>query len=148
MILLENDDELLDKMNSREIIEYMISTILICVLELEDDLYPESTIKLSKEIKKEIKKNIKLASRQLFIADILILGDIYKRKLIDDENLNRRFDFIEKKELIDSLRYLTVAVVKLQGNILQITDEAEERVKPILKSAYEYINNINPLYNK
>ncbi|MCR5146702.1 MAG: hypothetical protein K6B70_05105, partial [Clostridia bacterium] len=106
------------------------------------------TIKLSKEIEKEIKKNIKLASRQLFIADILILGDIYKRNLIDDENLNRRFDFIEKKELIDSLRYLTVAVVKLQGNILQITDEAEERVKPILKSAHEYINNINTLYNK
>lgn len=149
MILLENDDELLYKMNSREMIEYMISTILICVLELEDDLYPESTIKLSKEVEKEIKKNIKLASRQLFIADILIIDNLNNSNCLDETNIEEeRFDFIEQKELIDSLRYLTVAVVKLQSNILQITDEAEEIVKPILKSAYEYINNIDILYNK
>lgn len=144
-----NEDEHIDEMNSKELIEYMISTILIYVLELEDDLYPESTIRISKEIEQEIKHNIKLASRQLFIADILIIDNLNNSKCLDEANIEEeRFDFIYQKELIDSLRYLTVAVVKLQSNILQITDEAEGRVRQILKSAYEYINNINILYNK
>lgn len=143
-----NEDEHIDEMNSKELIEYMISTILIYVLELEDDLYPDSTIKLSKEIEEEIKHNIKLASRQLFIADILIIDNINNSNCLEKTNIEKeRFDFIDQKELIDGLRYLTVAVVKLQSNILQITDEAEGIVRQILKSAYEHINNINPLYN-
>lgn len=147
--MLNNEDEHIDKMNSKEIIEYMISTILICVLELEDELYPGSIIKPSKEIEKEIKKNIKLASRQLYIADFLILDNLNNSNYLDETNIEReRFTFLEEKELIDSLRYLTVEIVKLQRNILQITDKAEKRVRQRLKSAYGYINNINPLYNK
>ena len=142
MITLKNDYELLDEMNLSEMVDYLINTVLIYVLELEDDLYPSSTVKLSIQIEKEIKKNIKLAARELFIADMLIIGDINNRNCIDDENSNiDRFNFLEEKELIDALRYIVVALVKIQSNISKVMDE--ERIKEILKKAYIYIENIN-----
>ena len=147
MITLKNDYELLDEMNLSEMVDYLINTVLIYVLELEDDLYPSSTVKLSIQIEKEIKKNIKLAARELFIADMLIIGDINNRNCIDDENSNiDRFNFLEEKELIDALRYIVVALVKIQSNISKVMDE--ERIKEILKKAYIYIENIDTLYNK
>ena len=147
MILLEKDDEVLDKMNLSEMVDYLINTVLIYVLELEDDLYPNSTIKLSTQTEDEIKKNIKLASRELFVADMLIIGDINNRDCVNDENSNiDRFNFLEEKEIIDGLRYIVVALVKIQSNISKVTDE--ERTKEILKTAYNYIENIDTLYNK
>lgn len=144
--VLEND-EVLDKMSLNEMLDYLVNTVLIYVLELEDDIYPNSTIKLSTQIENEIKKNIKLVSRELFIADMLIIGDINNRNCINDENSNiDRFSFLEEKELIDGLRYIVVALVKIQSNISKVT--AEEKIKEILKTAYNYIENIDTLYNK
>lgn len=147
MIILENDDEFLDKMNLKEMVDYLINTILIYVLELEDDLYPESTIILSSQAATEIKNNIKLIAKELFIADMLIIGDINNRNCLVDEDLNTdRFNFLDEKNLIDGLRYIIVALVKVQQNTSKVTDE--ERIKEILKTAYTYIENIDTLYNK
>ena len=147
MIILENDDEFLDKMNLKEMVDYLINTILIYVLELEDDLYPESTIILSSQAATEIKNNIKLIATELFIADVLIIGDINNRNCLDDEDLNTdRFKFLDEMNLIDGLRYIIVALVKVQQNISKVMDE--ERIKEILKKAYTYIENIDTLYNK
>lgn len=147
MIILENDDEFLDKMNLKEMVDYLINTILIYVLELEDDLYPESTIILSSQAATEIKNNIKLIAKELFIADVLIIGDINNRNCLDDEDLNTdKFKFLDEKNLIDCLRYIIVALVKVQQNTSKVTDE--ERIKEILKTAYNYIENIDTLYNE
>ena len=145
--MLENDEEVLDKMNLNDMVEYLINTILIYVLELEDDIYPNSTIKLSSQTATEIKNNIKLIARELFIADLIIIGDINNRNCLDDEDLNTdRFNFLNEKNLIDGLRYIIVALVKVQQNTSKVMDE--ERIKEILKKAYTYIENIDTLYNK
>lgn len=147
--ILRKDYDFIDKMNTNELLEYLINEIILCVLLSEYELNPKCKRILSNKAEDEIKKNIKLAGRQLHIADMLIIDDINKRNLIDKENLNLdRFKFLDEKEIIDGIRYIAVAIIKVQTNISKITEETENRVRNRLKSAYGYIENINNLCDR
>lgn len=147
--MLENDDAFLNGLSLIEMLEYLVDIILICVLELEYELNPESKIILPKETEKEMKKNIILAGRQLHIAYLLCIDDINDVNLLDEENLDRnRFSFLEEKELIDGLRYVAVAIIKVQTQIHGISKETVRRLRTRLHIAYKYIENINILFNK
>lgn len=147
--MLENDDEVLDIMSSNESIEYLVDTILICISEFEYELNPECQIAFPEDIEKEIKKNIKLAGRQLFIAYLLCVDDINNTNLSEDVNLDRnRFNFLEEKEIIDGLRYVAVEIVKVQTDISHVSEKGQNRIRPRLKQAYKFIDNINTLFNQ
>ena len=140
MILLNTNDDFIDEINLNEVIKYLINEVIICVLEVEDELEPNNKINLSIEIEKEIKKNIQLTARELFIANTYI---------IDKEDLSiDRFKILDEKEIVDGLRYITVEIVKIQINISNITEEAKEQVRQRLKIAYRYIEHIHTLFNE
>ena len=149
MILLNTEDNFIDEMNLNEFLKYLIDEIIICVLEVEDELEPNSKINLSINIEKEIKENIKLAGIELLIANTLIIDNINNTHYLDKKDLSiDKFNFLDEKEIIDGLRYITVEIVKIQINISNITEEAKEQVRPRLKIAYRYIEHIHTLFNE
>lgn len=149
MILLNTNDDFIDEINLNEVIKYLINEVIICVLEVEDELEPNNKINLSIEIEKEIKKNIQLTARELFIANTYIIDNINNKHFIDKEDLSiDRFKILDEKEIVDGLRYITVEIVKIQTNISNITEEAKEQVRPRLKIAYRYIEHIHTLFNE
>lgn len=148
--MVEIKDNFIDEMDLNEILELLIATVLIGVSEIEYEVYPMSDfLDLPEKNEKDIKKNIKLAGRQLFIAYMLILDDIYKKHYIDKEDLSiDRFKLLDEKKVIDGLRYIIVAMVKIKStlDVSKITEDTEYRVKQRLKSANRYIEDIETLY--
>ncbi len=137
------DDIFIDRTSLEAGANLLMIRLLSFVTETEDNF------SATNDIKNKIKKRIKIIQKQLYIIDRLIEDELLGESKLDNEVINiEMFNFLDKKEVEDGLRYIITSLVdlKISFEIMRITLNTQNRIKERLKSVYRNIRDIENLY--